>query len=111
MELIELHHLSKSYGGVTAVQDLSLTLNPGRVTGLIGANGAGKSTTLRMLLGLTAPPPGSVTIGGRRYAALPPPIRSIGAMVAPGVSPPRRSGRNALRVIARAEDLPGRRVD
>jgi ABC-2 type transport system ATP-binding protein len=70
MELIELHHLSKSYGSVTAVQDLSLTLNPGRVTGLIGANGAGKSTTLRMLLGLTEPTSGSVTIGGRRYAEL-----------------------------------------
>src|SRR3954447_26262641 len=111
MELIELHHLSKSYGSVTAVQDLSLTLNPGRVTGLIGANGAGKSTTLRMLLGLTEPTTGSVTIGGRRYADLAHPIRSIGAMVDPGVFHPRRSGRNALRVIARAEDLPARRVD
>src|SRR5919202_4438115 len=111
MELIQLHHLSKSYGRVAAVQDLSLTLNPGRVTGLIGANGAGKSTTLRMLLGLTEPTTGSVTIGGRRYAELAHPIRSIGAMVDPGVFHPRRSGRNALRVIARAEDLPGRRVD
>ena len=111
MERIEFHHLSKSYGSVTAVQDLSLTLNPGRVTGLIGANGAGKSTTLRMLLGLTEPTTGSVTIGGRRYAELAHPIRSIGAMVDPGVFHPRRSGRNALRVIARAEDLPGRRVD
>jgi ABC-2 type transport system ATP-binding protein len=70
MELIELHHLSKSYGSGTAVQDLSLALNPGRVTGLIGANGAEKSTTLRMLLWLTEPTTLSVTIGGRRYADL-----------------------------------------
>src|ERR687885_802677 len=111
MDRIELRHPSKSYGGVAAVQDLSLTLNPGRVTGLIGANGSGKSTTLRMLLGLTEPTAGSATIGGRRYAHLPHPIRSVGAMVDPGVFHPRRSGRNALRVIARAEDLPGRRVD
>lgn len=111
MELIELHHLSKSYGRVAAVQDLSLTLNPGRVTGLIGANGSGKSTTLRMLLGLTEPTAGSATIGGRRYADLAHPIRSIGAMVDPDVFHPRRSGRDALRVIARAEDLTGRRVD
>src|SRR3954469_13301130 len=111
MELIELHHLSKSYGSVTAVQDLSLTLNPGRVTGLIGANGAGKSTTLRMLLGLTEPTTGSGTIGGRGYADLAHPIRSIGAMVDPGALHPRRGGGNALRVIAGAEDLPGRRVD
>ena len=66
MERIEFHHLSKSYGSVTAVRDLSLMLNPGRVTGLIGANGAGKSTTLRMLLGLSEPTAGSVTTGGRR---------------------------------------------
>src|SRR3954466_14118153 len=111
MELIELHHLSKSYGSVTAVQDLSLTLNPGRVTGLIGANGAGKSTTLRMLLGLTQPTTGSVTLGapGRRAAPFPlggrpcadlsHPSGARGAMVGPGVFRPRRSGRNALRVI------------
>jgi ABC-2 type transport system ATP-binding protein len=68
MELIELHHLSKSYGSVTAVQDLSLTLNPGRVTGLIGADDQAKSTTLRMLFGLTEPTAGAATIGGRRYA-------------------------------------------
>jgi ABC-2 type transport system ATP-binding protein len=70
MELIELHHLSKSYGSVTAVQDLSLTLNPGRVTGLIGASGSGKSTKLRMLFGLTEPTAESATIGGCRYADL-----------------------------------------
>ena len=111
MELIELRHLSMSYRHVAAVQDLWLTLNPGRVTGLIGANGSGKSTTLRMLLGLTEPTAGSATIGGRRYAELVHPIRSVGAMVDPGVFHPRRSGRDALRVKARAEDLSARRVE
>ena len=57
MPRIELAHLTKRYGAVTAVDDLSFSLQPGSITGFVGANGAGKSTTLRMLLGLTRPPP------------------------------------------------------
>ena len=101
MALIEFNRLTKQYGAVTAVDDLTFSLLPGTVTGFVGANGAGKSTTMRMLLGLTRQSAGAATIDGRPYAELPEPIRHVGAMVEPGVFHPNRSGRNALRVIAR----------
>ena len=66
MARIVVDHLSKHYGAVRAVDDLSFTLQPGSITGFVGANGAGKSTTLRMLLGLTRPSSGTATIDGRR---------------------------------------------
>lgn len=111
MSLIEIRGLTKRYGAVTAVHDLTFTPAPGRVTGFVGANGAGKSTTMRMLLGLTRPSAGSATIDGKRYAELREPLREVGAMVDPDVFHPRRTGRNALRVIARAADIPDARVD
>jgi ABC-2 type transport system ATP-binding protein len=108
---IEFHELTKHYGQVTAVDSLTFTLRPGRVTGFVGANGAGKTTTIRALLGLTGPSSGTATIEGRPYAELRHPLRSIGAMVDPNIFHPRRTGRNALRVIARAADIPQARVD
>lgn len=111
MALIEFAGLTKRYGSVTAVDGLTLTLAPGRVTGFVGANGAGKSTSMRMLLGLTRPTAGTVTIDGKRYSELAHPMRSVGAMVDPHVFHPRRSARNALRTIARAVDIPDARVD
>src|SRR5688572_18420256 len=111
MALIQFTGLTKRYGSVTAVDDLTFTLTPGRVTGFVGANGAGKSTSIRALLGLTRPSSGSVTIDGLHYAQLADPLRVVGAMVDPDVFHPRRTARNALRVIARAVDIPDRRVD
>jgi ABC-2 type transport system ATP-binding protein len=111
MALIEFAGLTKRYGSVTAVDGLTFALTPGRVTGFVGANGAGKSTSMRMLLGLTRPTAGSVTIDGKRYADLAHPMQTVGAMVDPQVFHPRRSARNALRAIARAVDIPDRRVD
>ena len=111
MTRIELHGLTKRYGAVTAVQDLTFSPAPGRVTGFVGANGAGKSTTLRMLLGLTRPTAGSATIDGVPYAQLVEPIRAVGALVDPAVFHPGRTGRNALRVHARAARIPVARVD
>jgi ABC-2 type transport system ATP-binding protein len=111
MAVIELNRLTKAYGATTAVDGLSLTVPPGRVTGFVGANGAGKSTTMRMLLGLTRPTSGTALIDGKRYAELTHPVRSVGAMVDPDVFHPNRSGRNALRVIARAAAITDRRVD
>jgi ABC-2 type transport system ATP-binding protein len=108
---IEFHELTKHYGPLIAVDALSFSPAPGRVTGFVGANGAGKSTTMRMLLGLTRPSCGTATIDGRPYAELPDPLRSVGAMVDPNIFHPRRTGRNALRVIARAADIPEPRVD
>ena len=67
--------LTKVYKNVRAVDDLSFAASPGRVTGFLGPNGAGKTTTLRMLLNLVRPTAGTATIGGRRYADLPDPIR------------------------------------
>src|SRR3954447_16013493 len=69
--------LTKRYGGLTAVDDLSFTVEPGRVTGFLGPNGAGKTTTLRMLLGLVAPASGTATIGGRPYVELAEPVRVV----------------------------------
>jgi ABC-2 type transport system ATP-binding protein len=108
---IEFHNLTKRYGSLTVVDTLTFSPRPGRITGFVGANGAGKSTTIRMLLGLTRPSSGTATIDGRPYAELRDPLRSIGALVDPNIFHPRRTGRNALRVIARAADIPDARVD
>jgi ABC-2 type transport system ATP-binding protein len=111
MSRIELVHLTKRYGAVTAVDDLSLSLEPGSITGFVGANGAGKSTALRMLLGLTRPTSGTASIDGRPYADLPDPARAVGALIDPNVFHPGRTGRNALRVLARPSAIADRRVD
>lgn len=111
MSVIAAQGLTKRYGAVTAVDALSFELVPGRVTGFLGANGSGKSTTFRLLLGLARPTQGTITIGGLRYGQLADPLRQIGALVDPGVFHPGRSGRSALRVIARAARIPAARVD
>jgi ABC-2 type transport system ATP-binding protein len=111
MARIQTDHLTKRYGAVTAVDDLSFSLEPGSITGFVGANGAGKSTTLRMLLGLTRPSSGTATIDGQPYAALADPAHAVGALVDPDVFHPGRTGRNALRVLARPARLDDRRVD
>jgi ABC-2 type transport system ATP-binding protein len=111
MARIRFDRLTKRYGAVTAVHDFSATLEPGTITGFLGANGAGKSTTLRMLLGLTRPTSGAATIDGQPYAALAQPARVIGAMTDPDVFHPRRKGRDALRVLGRVSGIPDRRAD
>jgi ABC-2 type transport system ATP-binding protein len=111
MTTISLQGLTKRYGDVLAVDDLSFDLEPGSVTGFVGANGAGKSTTLRMLLGLTRPTSGSALFGGIPYVDLPAPAREVGSLTDPDVFHPRRSGRDALRVLAAASAIPDRRVD
>jgi len=108
---ITVDHLTKRYGPVSAVDDLSFTLEPGSITGFVGANGAGKSTTLRMLLGLTRPTSGTAYIDGRPYADLRHPARVVGALTDPDVFHPRRRGRDALLVVAAASGIPDRRVD
>jgi ABC-2 type transport system ATP-binding protein len=111
MARICFDHLTKRYGQVTAVDDLSVSLEPGTITGFLGANGAGKSTTLRMLVGLTKPTSGTATIDGQPYWALEQPARSIGTMTDSGVFHPRRSGRDALRVLGRFTGIADRRAD
>ncbi len=92
--------LTKRYGGLAAVDDISFSLRPGTVTGFLGPNGAGKTTTLRLLLGLAEPTTGTALVFGRRYAQLDQPSRLVGAVLESGDFHPGRSGRDHLRVLA-----------
>lgn len=111
MAAIEVHGLTKTFGRVTAVTDVSFTAPAGKVTGFLGPNGSGKTTTLRMVLGLVRPTVGEALIGGVPYCRLARPRRSVGALLeATGFHPGRRA-RDHLRVIAAADGTPDRRVD
>lgn len=90
--MIETRELTKTYGRVDAVRDVTFTAAPGRVTGLLGLNGSGKSTTLRMLLGLTRPTRGQALINGSRYRDLKNPLRQVGAVLEQGLSHPGQTG-------------------
>ncbi|MCD9622850.1 ABC transporter ATP-binding protein [Rhabdothermincola salaria] len=107
---IEVENLTKRYGDASVVDDLTFSVRPGRVTGFLGPNGAGKSTAMRMILGLAAPTRGRATIGGRRYADLDAPVRTVGALLEANAFHPGRSGRNHLRVLCDAAGLPASRV-
>jgi ABC-2 type transport system ATP-binding protein len=108
---IEIEGLTKRFGNIVAVDNLSFTVRTGTVTGFLGPNGAGKSTTLRMLLGLVTPTHGTATIGGRRYRDLDAPVHHVGAVLdSAGVYPGRRA-RDHLRVLCVAAGLPIGRVD
>ena len=103
--------LTKQYKTVRAVDNLSFTVEPGRVTGFLGPNGAGKTTTLRMLLNLVTPTAGTATIGGSRYADLADPLRTVGAVLEASSAHKGRTGINHLRVICAAAGLPKERAD
>jgi ABC-2 type transport system ATP-binding protein len=107
---IEIDGLSKRFGKVQAVSDMSFAVDAGRVTGFLGPNGAGKSTTLRMLLGLIHADRGNGTINGRRYQDLEHPSSQVGAVLENASFHPGRSGRNHLRVLAAAGEHPPERV-
>jgi ABC-2 type transport system ATP-binding protein len=108
---IEFQGLSKRFGKVEAVRDLSFSVRSGRVTGFLGPNGAGKSTTLRMLLGLVRPNAGQASFGGIAYEQLPHPSGHVGAVLEEASFHPGRSGRNHLRVLAAAGGHADARVD
>jgi len=103
--------LSKHFGDVRAVVDLSFTVEPGSVTGFLGPNGAGKTTTLRMILGLAHPDSGEATIAGRHYRDLQDPGRMVGAVLEANSFHPGRTARNHLRVYTAAAGLPDSRAD
>jgi ABC-2 type transport system ATP-binding protein len=111
MSVIAFDGLTKRFGDVVAVDDLTVELGRGRVIGLLGPNGAGKTTTLRLLLGLVAPTSGSATIDGRPYRALDEPIRHIGAVLEATSFHPGRRARDHLRVLAATAGLADHRVD
>ncbi|GAA4922912.1 ATP-binding cassette domain-containing protein [Nonomuraea thailandensis] len=102
--------LSKSFGPVRAVSELSFEAAAGTVTAFLGPNGAGKTTTMRMLLGLVRPSAGSATIGGRRYADLPSPSSRVGAVLDTSGCHPAHTVHDHLRVYARMGGHPRSRV-
>jgi ABC-2 type transport system ATP-binding protein len=103
--------LTKRFGSVLAVDDLSFTLEAGTITGFLGPNGAGKTTTLRMLLGLTAPTSGHSLVLGKPYPTLERPAMSVGAVLEATDFHPGRSGRDHLRMLSRSIGLPDSRAD
>ncbi|MCI2416722.1 ABC transporter ATP-binding protein [Saccharopolyspora sp. K220] len=103
--------LSKSFGPVNAVQDLSFTVRPGTVTGFLGPNGSGKTTTLRMLLGLITPTSGTATINGLPFYQLPNPATVVGAVLDAQSFHPGRTARNHLLCYSAAMGVPDMQVD
>jgi ABC-2 type transport system ATP-binding protein len=103
--------LTKRFGDVTAVSDLSFDLRAGSVTGFLGPNGAGKTTTLRMLLGLAEPTHGHALIFGRRFADLPRPATRVGAVLEAADLHPGRTGRDHVRALASAGRMRPSRVE
>ena len=109
--MIEVDGLTKRFGRVLAVDDLTFRAQPGRVTGFLGPNGAGKTTTLRAIVGLLHPTSGSAMVLGRAYRELDEPALSVGAVLEASGFHPGRSGRNHLRTVARATGVDDRRID
>ncbi len=111
MSRITVSHLTKHFGAVRAVNDLSFAVEPGSITGFLGPNGAGKTTTLRCLLGLVTPTRGEARIGGVRYSDLRYPAQTVGAALESSSFHPGRTARNHLLVLCAAAGLPDRRAE
>ncbi len=109
--VVEVRSLTKRFGDVVAVDNLTFSLCPGTVTGFLGPNGAGKTTTLRLLLGLAEPTAGQALLFGHRYQELDDPARRVGGVLESADLHPGRSGRNHLRVLALAAEISSSRVD
>ena len=108
--MIEVRGVTKRFGNKIAVDDLSFTVEPGRVTGFLGPNGAGKSTTMRIIVGLDRPQKGTATIGGQAYKDLADPLRTVGALLEAKAVHTGRSARNHLLFLAQTQGLPASRV-
>jgi ABC-2 type transport system ATP-binding protein len=109
--VIELTGLTKEYGTRVAVDDLTVTVHPGRVTGFLGPNGSGKTTTIRCVLGLARPTSGTATVLGQPYRQLAHPMRRVGALIDPRARHPGRTAYRHLLALAQSNGLPGARVD
>jgi len=108
--MIEATGLTKRYGHVTAVDDVTFTVRPGVVTGFLGRNGAGKSTTMRMVVGLHEPTSGTVRVDGASYRSLDRPMTRIGVLLDAKAVHPGLSARGYLRGLAESNGIPGSRV-
>ncbi|MGA5471783.1 ABC transporter ATP-binding protein [Streptomyces arboris] len=111
MTSIDVHQLTTAYGTTRAVDRLSFRVRPGRVTGFLGPNGAGKSTTMRLVLGLDRPTGGTATIGGRPYAQLAEPLRTVGALLDDEAAHGSRTPRSHLSVLAASNGIAASRVE
>lgn len=109
--MIEVRNITKRFGDVLAVNDLSFDVHDGRVTGFLGPNGSGKSTTMRCMLGLDLAQSGGARFGGRTYGELTQPLHEVGVLLDAGYVHPARSGRNHLRWIAMSNGIDDARVD
>jgi ABC-2 type transport system ATP-binding protein len=108
--VVTVRSLTKRFGDLVAVDELTFALQPGTVTGFLGPNGAGKTTTLRLLLGLAEPTAGEALVFGRRYRDLDQAARRVGAVLESNDFHPGRSGRDHLRALALAAEIPSTRV-
>jgi ABC-2 type transport system ATP-binding protein len=108
---IEVRALTKRYGTVVAVDDLTFSVAPGHVTGFVGPNGAGKSTTMRLILGLAAPDAGTALVGGEQYVEKRIPLREVGALLDASATHPARRARDHLLWLAQSNGLPRSRID
>jgi ABC-2 type transport system ATP-binding protein len=109
--VVTVRSLTKRFGDLVAVDDLSFSLEPGTITGFLGPNGAGKTTTLRLLLGLAEPTAGEALVFGRRYRNLKDPGRRVGAVLESSDLHPGRSGRDHLRALVAAARISFARLD
>ncbi len=109
--MIKVEHLTRTYGDYVAVDDVSFSCEAGQVTGFLGPHGAGKSTTMRIMVGLTPPSKGSVPIDGQHYRDLPNPGRTVGVLLDASAQHDGRSGREALNLTGLTMGLPLTRVD
>ncbi len=109
--MIQVSSLTKTYGALAAVKDVTFACKPGRVTGFLGPNGAGKTTTMRVMVGLTPATWGQVTIGGHLYRDIPNPGRHVGVLLDASAQHAGRTGREILSLGARTMGLPGSRVE
>jgi len=108
--MISITAVTKRYGPVVAVDDVTFTCEPGTITGFLGPNGAGKSTTLRVVTGLARPDAGGATIDGRAFAELPNPARVVGTLLDASAMHTGRTGRATLRIAATMAGMPPSRV-
>ncbi|HWI21033.1 MAG TPA: ABC transporter ATP-binding protein [Baekduia sp.] len=109
--MIECEGLTKQFGGLAAVDDVTFRCEPGTVTGFLGANGAGKTTTMRMLVGLSLPNAGRASVLDGQYRDLPNPARRVGILLDASAQHAGRRGREALAVSAQMIGVPEKRVD
>ncbi len=109
--VVKAESLTKRFGEVSAVTDLSFALETGTITGFLGPNGAGKTTTLRMILGLVAPSSARALVFDHPYAELPRAALRVGAVLEATDFHPGRTGRDHLRMLGQAVDLPDSRAD